>query len=142
MITFTFTGFARLGFTSGSVEVPNMATSTTASYERVRSGLTGAIRSTRQDCPPGETARLLLSFDTATTALIGMSFDGGRVVFHDRTSDQAIACRFDTDGPIRGSGVRIAKLSDGSTISRWVRKMGPAYWVWLHPRYRDAFDHP
>ena len=103
-----------------------MATSKTASYERVHSDLAEAIRSERRDCPPGETARVLLSFDTTTTALVGVSFDGERVVFHDRTSDHAIACRFTADGPVRRSGVRIAKPADGATISRWIRKMGPA----------------
>lgn len=119
-----------------------MATSTADSYERILFDLAGAIRSDRRDCPPGETARMLLSFETATSALVGLSSDGERVIFLDRTSDHAIACRFDTEGPVRGSGVRIAKLTEGSSVTRWVGKMGPAYWDWLHPRYRNAIDNP
>lgn len=119
-----------------------MATSTTEPYQTLRSDLAGTVRSTRSDCPPGETARVLLASDTATTDIVGISYDGARVVFHDRTTDQVVACRYDAEGLIGGSGVRLAHLDDGSSIARWVRAMGQTYWSWLHPRYRPGEVDP
>lgn len=115
-----------------------MATSNVIPYESLRTDLAGAIRSNRTRCPPTETARLLLSYDSPATALIGLSTDAERVIYHDRTNHQAIASRFDEAGLIRGSGTRIAKTDDGSGLRRWIEKMGSTYWCWLHPRYRTG----
>lgn len=115
-----------------------MATSSPIPYEVLRSDLAKAIRSHRTRCPPVETARLLLRYDSATTALLGLSSDGERAVFHDRTDHQTIACRYDATGLIGGSGVRIAAARDDHGLRQWIAKMGSAYWGWLHPRYRDG----
>lgn len=119
-----------------------MATTTAVPYDELRSSLASAIRARRAACPPGETARVLLSFDGDTTALIGLSFDGDRAVFHDLTTQEAIACRFDGSGLVDGTGVRIAAATDRAGVRRWVGKMGASYWGWLHPRYRDTSCDP
>ena len=119
-----------------------MAATTTPSYESIRTDLARAIRSRRPGCPPGETARLLLDIDGEPTELVGLSFNGSRVIVRDRTADHAIACRFDADGLIRGSGVPIATVSTDAGFVRWIGKLGSAYWGWLHPRYRTAGDPP
>lgn len=119
-----------------------MATTASCSYDRLHSALASAIRRRRPECIPGETARVILSYDGPTNALVGVTADGERVIFHDRSTDRAIACRYDGDGLIRGSGAQIAACTDRRGFTRWVGKMGSAYWGWLHPRYRDSSTHP
>lgn len=115
-----------------------MASSKVTPYETLQSDLAKAIRSNRTRCPPTETARLLLSYDSPATALIGLSADAERVIYHDRTNQQAIASRFDETGMIRGSGIRIAETNDGHGLRWWIAMMGSTYWCWLHPRYRPG----
>lgn len=140
--TFTFTDRGWPTFTVGLGKRYGMATTDTIAYDRLRSSLATEIRRRRPECIPGETARVLLSYDGPTNALVGLTADGERVVFHDRSSDRAIACRYDSDGLIRGSGVRIAACGGRRAFDRWIGKMGQAYWGWLHPRYREASSHP
>lgn len=141
-VTFTSAGRTRLGFTFRPGLGSSMATTSATPYEDLRAGLARALRARRPACPPGETARLLLSYDGPTTALVGLSYDGERAVFHDRTAHRAIACRFDGSGLVDGAGVEIAAARDRAGFRRWIGKMGPAYWGWLNPRYRDALDDP
>jgi len=119
-----------------------MATTASCSYDRLHSALASAIRRRRPECMPGETARILLSYDGATNALVGVTATGDRAIFHDRSADRAIACRYDDDGLIRGSGIRIAACTDRGGFTRWIDKMGPSYWGWLHPRYREPATDP
>lgn len=112
-----------------------MATAADDPYEAVKADLARAIRTRRPDCPPGETARQLLAYDTPDhTHLVGIDHAGEKVVYRARASGEVIFVRFDSDGPADGGPV-MGSFEEGPGFGAWIAKTG-AYWGWLHPRYR------
>lgn len=107
----------------------------TADYQAVRRGLGRALRRLRDDCPPMETARLLLSYDGPGQPLVGVRYDGGLAVYFDEAGRRAIGVAFDADGPAARRGRPVATLDAGGSVAAWVER-ARYYWGWRHPRYR------
>lgn len=112
-----------------------MARARTAGYQDVKHDLGRALRSLRHDCPPMETARLLLSYDGPGQRLVGLRHDGERVVYFQASSRDAIAVQLESDGLDERGGLPIANLSERVSLERWVEKMR-YFWGWRHPEYR------
>lgn len=112
-----------------------MARATVPDYRAVQNNLGRHLRSLRADCPPMETARLLLAHDGPGQRLVGLRHDGGRVVYFQASTRDAIAAAFDDDGIDPRGGRPIGNLAERVSVESWVGKMGP-YWGWRHPRYR------
>ena len=112
-----------------------MARTETTDYRAVIDDLGRALRRLRADCPPVETARLLLSCDGPGQPLVGVRHDGARAVYFDERGRRAIAADFGADGLDRRRGRPIASLAAGTPVDGWVERM-EYYWGWRHPRYR------
>lgn len=112
-----------------------MAEASVPDYRAVRNDLGRHLRSLRADCPPMETARLLVARDGPGQSLVGVRHDGDRVVYFQASSRDAIAATFDGDGLDPRGGRPIGNLAEQVGVGLWVDKMGP-YWGWIHPRYR------
>lgn len=81
-----------------------------------------------------KTARKLLSLDTPTQRLIGITDDGNRVYYFNSNAN-AIIC-LTLESPVAGQeGLVIAKLTAPSQLHPWVDKCA-AYLKWTHPRFR------
>ena len=112
-----------------------MATTARHDFQAVRDELGRALRRLRHDCPPMETARVLLSYGGPGQPLVGVSYDGDRAVYFDEGGRQAIAVVFDGSGLEAREGRPIATLRPGGSVAAWVGRMR-YYWGWRHPRYR------
>jgi len=112
-----------------------MASAATPNFQAVKAELGRTIRRFRQDCPPMETARQLLSYDGPGQRLIGIRYDGGRAVYFDEGGRRAIAISFDAAGPASRGGLPIATLETEGALGAWVEKTR-YYWGWRNPRYR------
>ena len=112
-----------------------MATIANSDYRAVLDDLGRALRRRRRDCPPTETARLLLSCDGPGQPLLGLRRDGERAVYFDARGRRAVAVGFDADGLDPRGGRPIATLATAGAIDGWVERMR-YYWAWRHPRYR------
>lgn len=112
-----------------------MAKAQIVNYQSVQHDLGQALRSLRSDCPPMETARELLSYDQDEQPLVGIRYDGERVVYFQESNRQAIAVRLAADGLSKDGGLLIAKLSHEMGLEAWVEKM-QHYWGWRRPKYR------
>lgn len=112
-----------------------MATTAGTDFQAVRDELGRTLRRLRQDCPPMETARVLISYDGPGQPLVGVSYDGDRAVYFDEGSRQAVVVAFDATGLRAGEGRPVAALEPGGSVAAWVRRMR-YYWGWRHPRYR------
>jgi hypothetical protein len=112
-----------------------MATATEPEFQAVKADLARALRRLRHDCPPTETARLLLSYDGPGQPLVGLRYDGERAVYYDERGRQAIATTFDPDGLDPWGGRPIVSLATGGSVAAWVGRMR-YYWGWRHPRFR------
>lgn len=112
-----------------------MASATSTDYQAVQRDLGRGLRTLREDCPPLETARVLLSYDGNGQRLVGVRRDGERAVYFQESSREGVSVGFDGDG-LNGSGGRpIANLSPSTSIGLWVEKTR-YHWGWRHPRYR------
>lgn len=112
-----------------------MSRATTPDFQAVRQALGRHLRTRRDDCPPMETARVLLSYDGPGQRLVGLRHDGERAVYVQARTREAIAVGFDAEGLDGRGGLPIAALREGTTVGGWVAKQ-PCYWAWVHPRYR------
>lgn len=112
-----------------------MASTADYDFQAVRSGLGRALRRHRQDCPPTETARLLLTADGPGQRLVGLRYDGERAAYFDERGRQVLAVFFDADGLDPRGGRPIATLPGGRSVGRWAARMR-YYWAWRHPRFR------
>ena len=72
-----------------------MSRARTPDYQAVRQALGRNLRALREDCPPMETARLLLSYDGPGQALVGLRHDGARAVYVQARGRDAVAVAFD-----------------------------------------------
>ena len=112
-----------------------MATFARADYRAAMDDFGRAIRGFRQDCPPMETARVLLSYDGPGQPLVGLRYDGERAVYFDEGGRQAVAVTFDADGLDPRGGRPIASLAAAGAVEGWIDRMR-YYWGWRHSRYR------
>lgn len=112
------------------------STATTAEqYQAVFDELARVIRTLRRDCPPGETARELLSYDRpGHTALVGIRSNGRRALLHHERDRYAISVEITADG-IDAYGLEAADFSEDLRFDRWLEAKRPRL-AWLHPRYR------
>ena len=106
-----------------------------ADYQEVQHDLARTLRSLRDDCPPHETARLLLSYDGTGLDLVGIRHDGERAIYFDESSQDAIAVFFGPEGLDDRGGRAIAHLGRRVSLELWTEKMR-YYWGWRHPRVR------
>lgn len=103
--------------------------------QAVFDGLARAIRTLRRDCPPGETARELLSYDRpGHTALVGIRAGRRRALLHHERDRYAIWVEIGPGG-LDAYGLEAADFSDGPRFDRWLEARRSEL-EWLHPRYR------
>lgn len=112
-----------------------MALTASPDHRAVVGDLGRTLRRLRQDCPPVETARVLLSYDGPGQPLVGLRHDGERAAYFDERGRRVIAVGFDADGPDPRGGRPIASLSTAGGVEGWIERMR-YYWGWRHPRYR------
>lgn len=112
-----------------------MATNTAPDFQAVKDDLGRTLRRLRRDCPPMETARLLLSYDGPGQLLVGARYDGERAVYYDEGSRQAVGVFFDSDGLDPREGLPIASIAEGGSVTGWADRMR-YFWGWRHPRFR------
>lgn len=109
-----------------------MAVTVNEPYKQIKDGLAIAIRKSRSDCIPGETARQLLSYDSPNhTHLVGIDWECRKAVYCQCSKNEVIFIGFDSDGLANGGPTM--NLENG--LRTWIETMS-AYWGWLHPRYR------
>lgn len=109
----------------------------TADYEQAIEEVARTVKKHRSDCPPRETARKLLEYETpGNTALVGINSEATRAVLYHERDEYAIGVDFGPEGLADG-GPMLAEFGEefGSNVYGWVRRMD-AYWGWLNPRFR------
>lgn len=117
-----------------------MASAVGSEYEAAKRGLARAIRVHREDCPPLETARVLLSYDAVPNRLVGVTDGVTRAVFIDQAGSCVIGAGFDSTGPVHKRGVVIADFESRAAQRDWLGGRPDGYWEWVHPRYAESTD--
>lgn len=112
-----------------------MASTARTDFQALVEELGRTLRRLRQDCPPMETARLLLSADGPGQRLVGVRYDGERAAYFDEGGRRAIAVFFGADGLDPRGGRPIATLSADGALEEWAERTR-YYWGWRHPRFR------
>lgn len=107
----------------------------TEDYQDVQHHLARSLRALREDCPPYEVARQLLSYDGNGLELVGIRHDGKRAVYYQESNRDAIAVLFGPEGLDDRGGRAIAYLGRHASLKLWAQKMR-YYWGWRHPRVR------
>lgn len=104
------------------------------SYTRVNRELREALRPS--GCSqPHETARMLLSYDTENNRLAGLCHWVDAVVYYFEAKNTAVKIAFDASGLDERGGLPLIHVDSPREFRRWVGKMAPYYWDWVHPRY-------
>ncbi|MFB6362299.1 MAG: hypothetical protein ABEH59_13385 [Halobacteriales archaeon] len=112
-----------------------MASAADTPYETVKHELARSIRTRRDDVPPGELARELLTYDVPDhTRLVGVDRTAEKAVLYHCVDRYVVFVRIEPDGLADG-GARLGSFDRGVGLEGWIEKMG-AYWGWKHPRYR------
>lgn len=106
----------------------------TDDYKSTRQELSRAIRRCREDCPPGETARLILSYDHPDVVHVVGLPDASRAVLYHCENRRAAAFEFGPEG-LNDMGIEVQDFGPGWDIEKWISRTYPD-WTWLHPRYR------
>lgn len=109
--------------------------STVPDHEEALDGLARTIRKHRLECPPHETARRVLAYETpGNTAVVGVNDNATRAILYHEREEYVIAVPFGPDG-LEAGGPIIADFDFGSNVYSWVRKTR-YYWGWLNPRFQ------
>lgn len=112
-----------------------MAQAALPEYETILNELARTIRKHRHDCPPHETARILLEYDQpGSTTLVGVMHRGQSAAL--RHEGKRYTVRFDIhpDG-LADTGHVVQDDGWSHSIFEHIES-NPPVWTWVHPRYR------
>lgn len=111
-----------------------MAT-TVPDYQDVLDDLARAIRRHRQDCPPREAARLLLSYhDPGHASLVGIERSARRAVLYHERDRYAISVGIRAEG-LEKTGRVLEDFTEGRGFDQWLRDR-ESFFDWIHPQFR------